>query len=541
MLDLRKELEQKKKSVQERLDEASELWVKDNIVLISEKLNRSAVTKLTNSILKFDEKFGPFKSKLPEVQDIIDNAETGLQLVLTGKTSESRATDMLRKLSMIYTMLSDFFSSDLPALLRTPLFRAAKANANMRLDSITDPSHNPKAINSAFANALRPSKEEMKLLGKIYKNIAMPNLRADSIAKQLLTMTFAELSEISTMDKVPMMAMEKEPMAASPAETPTEALEEAEEGLSEQAKNNDSMAQITKMLGELANLFNTVPELKASPLNGAVDNLRKEAQKAISGGRLGALMSQGWKALIQNPEGKVLAQGQMAIELFKKLGQAWPKIAPLFSDESFTAEEQQEMKKILQKELEGGLLAQLKNVFKTPPFPGLSAADVISVVGDIAARTSQTKETGTAVAGTVQESIVQEDLNDLKSFFSKLNTSFKPQRTWFDNMVSKPGTGVSGNGVGTRATGQTKTPTGTNPTTSAEVPGQPAQTQPTQGTGPVSPSKPESGFVELGASTTEEQLKALTKATGVEEDRLRKLAQTRGVRISVDPRYMTTK
>lgn len=543
MSDLRKELEEKKLAEQRMIAEAAESWVQDNIVLISEKLNRNAVNKLTNSILKFDEKFGPYKSKLPEVQEIIDNAETGLQLVVTGKTSESRATDMLRKLSMIYTMLSEFFSSDLPALLRTPLFRAAKENPEMRLDSITAPGHNPKAISAAFSTALRPSKDELKMLGRVYKNIAMPNLKAESIAKQLLTMTFAELSDIAQMDKVPMVAVEKDSEPEASAVTDSAPLTE-EEVIDEQ-KNQDSIAQVAEMLGQLTTLFNSVPELKASPLNNAVINLRKEAQKAISGGRLGAIMSQGLGAVFRNPEGKVLAQGQMAIELFKKLGQAWPKLAPLFSDDQFTAEEQESMTKILQKELDGGLLSQIKNVFKVPPFPGLSSADVINVVRNIAAQNAQTKATGTAV-GTVQEGVLHEDLQDLESFFTKLNTSFKPQRTWFDNLTSKKGmgttSGATGSGVGTKAPAPTTPTRATNPTTSAAKPGQPMETMPTQGTGPVSANADgASKLIELGPNTSDQQLKAITKATGVEEDRLRKLAQTRGVRVSVDPEFLKVK
>lgn len=539
MSNLRQELEHKKLAGQDMVSEAAESWVQDNIILISEKLNRSAVTKLTNSILKFDEKFGPFKSKLPEVQEIIDNAETGLQLVLTGKTSESRATDMLRKLSMIYTLLSEFFSSDLAAMLRTPLFRAAKANPDTRLDSITDPSHSPKSIMSAFSNALRPSKDELKMLGRVYKNIAMPSLRADSIAKQLLSMTFAELSEISTMEKVPMVAVEKEP-AGVPFEEPKETLEE--DGLSEQAKKTDSLAQTTKMLDSLGVLLNAVPELKAG-LGPAVGQLRAAALKAVAGGRLGALMDQGPMAMFRDPEGKVLAQGQMAIELFRKLGQSWTKIAPLFADEEFTPEEQAQLTKILQKELEGGLLDKLKNAFKIPPFPGLAPADVIQVVTGIAAQNAQTKETGTAVAGSVQEAgALNEDLGDLRSFFTRLNTTFRPQRSWFDDMTSRRpargGAGGTGQGIGTNRTNPTSSTNSTNPTAPGERVGQPTETRPTQGTGAIG-AQP--GFFELSADASDEQLKAITKATGVEEDRLRKLAQTRGVRVSVDPKFLAIK
>jgi len=560
MTSLRDELA-RKALLEKNFHEQADRWIKDNIILISEKLNRTAVTRLTNSILKFDEKFGPFKSKLPEIQEIISSAETGLQLVLTGKTSDSRAADMLRKLSMVYSVLSEFFSSDLPALLRTPLFRVAKANPDMRLDSISDPSHDVKSIAAAFSNALRPTKEEALALGRIYKSIPMPNIKADTIAAQLLGMSFRELSEISTMEKVPELSMERSPkdgemqawlgtdhLPQQVSDIPVAALEESEE-LDEQNKQppKDNIAEIGKSLTQLSGLVAAVPELSNSPIKGAVDKLRQEAQKAISGGRLGALMRNGPTAVFRDPQGKVLAQAQMTIDLFKKLGAAWPKLQPLFADDSFTPEEQAEVGKILKAELQGGLLARLKNVFAVAPFPGLGAEDIIKVVTDIAARTAQVKQTGTAVSGQVTESVVREDLQDLQKFFTSLNTSFKPQKSWMDSLISS---GAQAQQAGT-APAQTAGRTGTAPSAgtaptqpqgTAEVPGQPASTTPTGGTGPASrdagQQQAQQGIIELGPSTSDEQLKAITRATGVEEDRLRKLAQTRGVRVTIDSKNL---
>lgn len=202
---LREEYKKHKTHQADVIDEAAVEWAKQNIVLISEKMNRMSINRLTNSITRFDEKFGKFSEKLPALQDVLDKAETGLQLVLTGKTSESRASDMLRHLSLVYNLLSEFFAGDLPTLLKTHLFRSARENPDVRLDSITGAGYNPKDIVLAFVNALRPSKDEIKLLGKVYKNVPLPNLRAEETAKQLLGMSYNELMELTSVGKVPMV------------------------------------------------------------------------------------------------------------------------------------------------------------------------------------------------------------------------------------------------------------------------------------------------------------------------------------------------
>ncbi len=204
---LREEYLKTKERKNEIVDEAAVHWVKNNIILISERLNRATISRLTNSIARFDEKFGPFRDKLPAIQDVLDKAELGLQLVLTGKTSDSRASDMLRHLSLVYSLLSDFFSGDLPTLLRTPLFRIAKENPDTRLDSISGTGFDPKVIADAFATALRPSKDEMKMLGRVYKNIPLPNLNVEEAAKQMLGLSYKDLEGLTSVGKVPMVAV----------------------------------------------------------------------------------------------------------------------------------------------------------------------------------------------------------------------------------------------------------------------------------------------------------------------------------------------
>lgn len=594
MSTLREELLRYKEKQQQILDEAAVAWVEQNIILLNERLNRTAVSRLVNSITRFDEKFGAFKDKLPAIQSIIDNAESGLQLVLTGKTSETRATDMLRNLSLVYSLLSDFFSGDLPALLRTPIFKAAKEAPEMRLDSISGPKYDPTIVVSAFANALRPSKDELKMMGKIYKNIPMPQMNADEIAKQLLTLSYSELMKLTETGKVPMIAVPNDlsdegskvaastPSAASAGATESVAApapvvppapgavkenvspkkDDPASLLEQEKRNSDAallleapdLAAINKAMADLDGLFQRVPDLKASPLYNAVTGLRKQAQQAAGGtaqGRIASFLSGGGGigALVKDPAGRVIAQAQMAIDMFKKLGETWPKISNLFSDGVFDAEDQKQLFTILTRELQGGAFKQLKSAFGVKPYQGLDINDIVRTVVEIAARNNNAQQPNQQQQQQQQQvttesisAVLKEDIQDITRFFKDLNTSFKPQPTPIDNAIAggagggtAQGPGV-GNAQGTKTTGQAGTTTGSRP-------GQPAPTKQNFAAGKQSTAAPaeQQNFVALQPNISDEQLKSLTRVTGVEPDRLRKLAQTRGIRVTVNPSYLRSR
>ena len=296
--------------------------------------------------------------------------------------------------------------------------------------------------------------------------------------------------------------------------------------------------------------------------------------------------------MFKTPQGRVLAQAEMTIDMFKKLGKAWPQISNLFADGDFTQQDRENLQRILQQNLKGGILSQIKNAFKVNPFPGLGPAEVIQVVTDVAAgdedlqqnAQAQVQQQGTRSAATTatmgtmgaQESsalpivptmsesvkpkkVLREDVAELQTFFQNLNNAFKPQSSFVSQALGKgtrqtqqqqkqPITQGQATGAGTTATagsGTTNRPAQTKTTT----PNQPAPNQPTTGSGaqatsgPSAPAVPaqQGQFSELKPNASDDQLQAITRVTGVEPDRLRKLAQTRGIRISVDPQYLQVK
>ena len=80
------------------VNEAAFSWLKKNVVIINEKIDRTTVSRLIDNIQKFENTFGDFADKLPAIGRYLDSAEVGLQLVVTGKANDKKASDMLKKL-----------------------------------------------------------------------------------------------------------------------------------------------------------------------------------------------------------------------------------------------------------------------------------------------------------------------------------------------------------------------------------------------------------------------------------------------------------
>lgn len=247
MNSLRKEYLESKNKKNQITKEAAISWVEENFVLINEKLNRKDVNRLIQSITKFEEKFGEHRDRLPTMATILDQAQTGLQLVVTGKTSDSRASDLLKELSVLYNLLSSFFAQDLPILLKTGLFSSAKENPTVRLDSLPGGTLDVKSVVAAFENALRPSKEEMALYKRVYKKGKLPMVDAREIAKDLLGLSFDDLAELAGIKKVPMVVTQEDADGISSATSP------AEEPIQPDVREDVKLDMSPKKLGEASN------------------------------------------------------------------------------------------------------------------------------------------------------------------------------------------------------------------------------------------------------------------------------------------------
>jgi hypothetical protein len=231
---LREEYEKFIEHKKKLLDKAAYGWVENNVILVNEQINRITVKRIINAITKFDETFGPYKTKIPMIAAQLNAAEDDLQKVITGKVNEKKASDTLKRLSFLYNAFSRFFTSDLPVLLSSHLFLAPKNSPDVRLDSLQPgegtEKYNPKAIKDAFTFALVPSKEEQRFVSAIYRSRTIPFIDAPGIATQLLGLSYNELVRLKEIGKVPMVVATEEvepaepapPAEATPSSTPAE-------------------------------------------------------------------------------------------------------------------------------------------------------------------------------------------------------------------------------------------------------------------------------------------------------------------------------
>lgn len=428
MSSLRQEYNRSKSQKEKIVSEAALAWLSANVVLINEKIDRTTVSRLIDSIQKFEDTFGKFADRLPAVGQYLSAAETGLQQVITGKANDRKASAMLKKLTILYFTFSDFFTRDLPVLLRTKLFDAAKEQPDVRLDMIRNRNgtvHEPHVIRDALANALKPTKEEKKLLSKIYRSSLLPKLNALEIASQLMTLTYSELEELTKVGKVPLVATPEEmpgeegeegglgaEIPAPELPVPEAALGKGEvltEQVLQEAVELLSEAKIEELQGQVANLKQLVDSAGLTKLSGKVDKLQSDLLRAMnsdafasywevlkqSGGQGGAKgLGQKLQALFsQSPQSKEIAnligRTNATVEAFKAIASAWPKLqAAIGNKETLNDADIANIQKILigaAPKQKAGLVGMVGNVLnslvgKGSTEPYISADEIVDAL-----------------------------------------------------------------------------------------------------------------------------------------------------------------
>jgi len=396
---LRDEYKKEKQRKDKIVTEAAYAWVENNIILINEKIDSRQVKRLISSIGKFEEVFGPYKTKLPALGQQLDTAEQGLEKVVTGRANDKKASDMLKRLSFLFSSFSGFFSKDLPVLLDSHLFSAPKANPQVRLDVLQPKQgerYNPGAIRDALKHALEPSKDDLKLLRKIYRG-KVPLVDAAALSAQMLQMSFNELEELTQMGKVPMVDTEAPPAApeeAEPAPPPVEEAEAPKEGVVNIAgesvdrtqKKDSVLLESHKLLTEInqenmAKLVNVMNQLKASfnipgmeSINQAVNATVSKAQKELAANQ--------W------------LQGQAAKQLLgfynvmDNLNQLWPQIQQTFGDVGpegqLSPDQESNLFKLLTSATKDSVFGKMAKAMKlsTPHAPGLEPNSLVNAIVD---------------------------------------------------------------------------------------------------------------------------------------------------------------
>jgi len=390
-LSLREEYNQKQQANQAMVEEAAYRWLEENVIYINEKINRNSVNRLISSISKFEETFGPYRDKIPSLTSVLEGAEDNLQQVLTGKASDKRASDLLEYLSFVYNVFSGFFAKDLPVVLKTRVFAIPRENPSVRLDSLSGGSGFDASIAAkTFSNALKPSDEEVKLLGKVLKSKALPKLDYNKVAMEMLGLSYNDLVELTNVSRTPLVttpALEED--VAITEEGTEEVLEE--QGASAGADDLATAGQRVAQLKQIA----TKAGLSAS-LSGAINKLHSDIIK-FDGSDLGSKFKAQFDQLkgaaageskssladlFKTPGGKLLKQANMAIELFTAIGNALPNMKAILDKDDVTDADLNSLRAILTKRVGGGILKRAAQAFNvtTQPYPGLDPESVVNAL-----------------------------------------------------------------------------------------------------------------------------------------------------------------
>lgn len=387
-LSLREEYTQKQQANQVMVEEAAYRWLEENVIYINEKINRNSVNRLISSISKFEETFGPYRDKIPSLTSVLEGAEDNLQQVLTGKASDKRASDLLEYLSFVYNVFSGFFAKDLPVVLKTRVFAIPRENPSVRLDSLSGGSGFDASIAAkTFSNALKPSDDEVKLLGKVLKSKALPKLDYNKVAMEMLGLSYNDLVELTNVSRTPLVT--------TPALEEDVAINEegTKEVLEEQggAAGADDLATAGQRVAQLKQIA-TKAGLNAS-LSGAISKLHGDIIK-FEGSDLGSKFKAQFDQLkgvaaseskssladlFKTPGGKLLKQANMAIELFTAIGNAYPNMKDILDKEDITDADLNNLRAILTKKVGGGILKRAAQAFNvtTQPYPGLDPESVV--------------------------------------------------------------------------------------------------------------------------------------------------------------------
>jgi len=424
MSQLRKEYKEFKQFQEDIFKEAAELWTEDNVILINERLNRNAIYRLNSTIERFDNKFGLYKDKLPAIADILNNAENGLHLVITGKVGSRTTAQMLQRMSIMYNILSNFFSGDLGALLKTPAFRIAHEQADEKLDKIVDRGHDVKAIRRTLASALKPNDQERLLFRRAYKSFDMPTLDWNMAAKQLCCLSVNELQDLAGIERVPMVVIDE------PHEDTNTS---GETGLDERTASNTAAAVAGTVVGggvaaavgggiaagkALAGRFKgptpqdiaemnkyfkrietTIPDgEETAKLKNGLKTLEANIKKAEGGAKFA-----GWNPL-RNPTQRAISQGKQIIDIFEKLGQAWTAARGKYKD-PLEDDDIANIEKMLLTQV-NSVGQKLGRLFKTNLPSGLTAKDIVNALVSLAKK--PTTEPGAREPATVNENYLDQ-------------------------------------------------------------------------------------------------------------------------------------
>jgi len=407
MNEIRKEYKNYK-LLNEQLEHEAKTWVMHNVILLNERFDRSTLHRLNSSIQRFEQKFGPYRTKLPAIARVLSDAEKGLNVVITGGASKKSAGHMLERMTLIYNILSNFFGHDLQMLLKTPVFRTAIAMPDRALNMIEHPDHNQKMIKKILIAAIKPDKIEREVFDRIYKNIPMPSINWNETANQLMGLCVNDLQDLCGIERVPAIVVNEKP-------TDEETVAEVE-ALNEQLRAIEERPEFRLLQTAINNIstfanennFTTNFKNKVKEISDQLVNLIND--QSLSTRVENFFASAGGLISMNDPVARLLGQATRIVQTFTTIRQIWNSNKELFvtrtrNARTLNSADETAIKNLFTRALErGGQVASglsRLNIARIPDAPGLEPNVVADEFWEHVVKPElERAATGTAPSGT---------------------------------------------------------------------------------------------------------------------------------------------
>lgn len=389
-------------------EQKAKTWIMHNVILLNERFDRSTLHRLNSSIQRFDEKFGPYRNKLPAIAKVIGDAEKGLYVVITGGASKKSAGHMLERMTLIYNILSNFFGHDLQMLLKTPVFRTAVAMPDKALNIIEHPNHNPKMIKKVFLAALKPDKVEREVFDRAYKNIPMPSLNWNDAANQLMGLCVDDLNHLCGIEKVPAIVVDNN-ITSDPLDS---------KQLQEQMTVVEQRPEFRQLQAAINNVINFGNQYKFSDtFMNSINELSNRlvdiiGNQTLARRLLNSLKSLGGTISATDPVARLLTQTTRVAQTFNTIRQIWNENKNMFMSRAKNSGSTEDrdiaaVRGLMERALErGGQIAtgiERLNVTRIADAPGLAPRDIIQEFID---------------------NVVKKDLREATSYTIKFNKNY---------------------------------------------------------------------------------------------------------------------
>jgi len=195
----------KKNNEQRKLSDATQLL--ESHYLILEKLDTASIEKITNAMAAIETALNPHLAKLPSLKQALDFAEKDLNNLVNGRAGNDpkKINALLGKALGLYKGLSEFFATDLPRLLKLPLFKPAQ-----------DPTMKGQPVSAAvgaggtqlagiFQKALAVTSTG-GWLSKLFASGNLPYVDNAKLAQELTQLSYAELTDLTKLAAMPAFA-----------------------------------------------------------------------------------------------------------------------------------------------------------------------------------------------------------------------------------------------------------------------------------------------------------------------------------------------